>query len=412
MSGPSPSMALSEPRSEANANGTARSFRAHEHLDGVRGVLMSLVLAIHIFYASVSSGIVHLQPWYHWVTVWFQPGIYTVGLFVVISGYSLMLPVIGAGGQLRGGLGRYYRRRATRIVLPYYLALGFSLLHVVLFPWQYQRLGIPADVLKPGILWSHLLLFYNFKPAWTFAINSPYWSLAPEWDLYLLFPILFVPLWKKFGSAALLGCASVITVALVFCGDRVTRMHPWYIFLFACGMAGSVVAGSADEASTRLRRSVPWGSLSLALFGGSMLDWILLLWRGRDLLSYMPPVWWLYCVNETVLGLAILCAILYWSRIQETRTREAWPGSLRFFHHRWVKWVGSFSYSHYLIHFPVVVGLAAVLRSLHLAEPVTLVLGYLLISPVSIGVAYLFFMAVERRTIPGFRREAAASPSS
>src|SRR4051812_41118914 len=52
-----------------------------------------------------------------------------VAIFIVLSGYCLMLPVARRGeSQLKGGFGSYLGRRAFRILPPYFAALGLSLL--------------------------------------------------------------------------------------------------------------------------------------------------------------------------------------------------------------------------------------------------------------------------------------------
>ena len=382
-------------------------------MDGIRGLLMFGVLFTHIFYINLAIGSDHAQPWYQWPALWLQPLLYLVGPFIVVSGFCLMLPVLAAGGNLRGGLGRYFKRRALRIMPPYYIALGFSLIHTLLFRSQYAALKILGHPLRPMNLLSHLLLFYNFRPQWTVTINPAYWSLAPEWQLYILFPLVFIPIWQKFGLRTLLITAVMATSGLMLCGGRaVSNMHPWYIVLFVSGMAASVISGSADERHSRLRNTVPWGALSVALITVVGMEWLFMLIWGRVLLAHLSLPWWLYCFNELVLGSVLFSAILYWACAKETRPREQWPASLRFFRRRIPTWLGSFSYSHYLIHFPICLSVVAVIRSLHLPILLTLLLSYVVAIPLSLGLAYLFFTLVERRSIPGFRRPDEAPPAA
>ena len=51
----------------------------------------------------------------------------SVTVFIVISGFCLTLPVVSAGEQLRGGTFEFLKRRARRILPPYYGALALCL---------------------------------------------------------------------------------------------------------------------------------------------------------------------------------------------------------------------------------------------------------------------------------------------
>lgn len=382
--------------------------RSLDYMDGLRGLLMTLVLLLHIFYVTAASK--GQLPWYNWTALWFQPGVYTVGLFVVISGYCLMLPVaLSNSGALKGGIRGYLKRRFTRIIPPYYAAAALSALHVIRFPQQYAHYGIATNAAQPAVLWSHALLFYNFRQAWRFQINPPYWSLAPEWQIYILFPILLVPIWRKFGVGGLLAAGLTITGGLMLTANGALQMHPWFLFLFVSGMAGAVIANSNDSLHSRLRERVPWACVSYILFGAFVLEWFALAFLRPVLLSLLPPAWQQYCINETTLGLAILAAILHWDKIRRTQPPNRWPAVFRLLNHRWVTALGRFSYSHYLVHFPILIAIASVIRPLRLPQWKALTLAYLVSVPVSLCGGYLFYLAVERRFLPSYRKPAGVS---
>ena len=85
-------------------------------LDGIRG-LAALYVVIHHAYLEVAvkaqfSELIHrLGP----INFLFDSGKLAVDIFIVLSGYALMLPVVRAGGRIRS-LPDYIRRRCRRIL--------------------------------------------------------------------------------------------------------------------------------------------------------------------------------------------------------------------------------------------------------------------------------------------------------
>ena len=121
--------------------------------DAYRGLLMTGFLLLHIFFVTVFTK--GAMPWYNWTALWFQPGVYSVGLFVVMSGYCLMLPVVQADGHLSGGPRRFLKRRLKRIIPPYYAAATLSLAHVLYFPQQYEAYGIQVNAIQDDLNVGH-----------------------------------------------------------------------------------------------------------------------------------------------------------------------------------------------------------------------------------------------------------------
>ena len=76
---------------------------------------------------------------------------------------------------------------------------------------------------------------------------------------------------------------------------------------------------------------------------------------------------------------------------------DRWPRVLRFLHHDKVMLLGRFSYSHYLIHYPILMTTATLVVALHLPLAATLLTSYVVSIPTSLGLSYLFFLAVENR---------------
>src|SRR5271155_141269 len=67
-----------------------------------------------------------------------------VSVFIVISGFCLTLPVVSAGSKLRGGFKDFLKRRARRILPPYYAAVALCM--VLIFTIIGRRTGTLWDV--------------------------------------------------------------------------------------------------------------------------------------------------------------------------------------------------------------------------------------------------------------------------
>jgi peptidoglycan/LPS O-acetylase OafA/YrhL len=72
--------------------------------------------------------------------------------------------------------------------------------------------------------------------------------------------------------------------------------------------------------------------------------------------------------------------------------------------------MGIFSYSHFLVHFPIIMFVLAMTRELGLTPHRTYLVMFLVAIPLSLLGGYLFYLAVERRFLPQYRRKAAVAP--
>ena len=98
-------------------------------LDGLRA-LAALFVVMHHSWLEIWPPEYHRAPLGLMAKAsgWLFFGHYAVALFIVLSGFSLMLSVVRNNGILRGGMKTFFLRRARRILPPYYFALGISLL--------------------------------------------------------------------------------------------------------------------------------------------------------------------------------------------------------------------------------------------------------------------------------------------
>ena len=117
-----PGTKVSEQRSPS---GWASAHARTRWLDGLRGCAALFVVLHHMWLSSWPFFPNDRGPWF---LGWLLYGHLGVAVFIVVSGYSLTLAPVRAGGALKGGARRFLRRRAWRILPAYWAALTLSAL--------------------------------------------------------------------------------------------------------------------------------------------------------------------------------------------------------------------------------------------------------------------------------------------
>jgi peptidoglycan/LPS O-acetylase OafA/YrhL len=325
-----------------------------------------------------------------------------VAVFIVLSGYCLMLPVARASDErIRGTLADFLSRRARRILPPYFAALALSLLLVAVIPILARRdSGTIWDDSLPALsFWpvlTHLLLVHNWLPEFCYRINGPLWSVASEWQIYFFFPLLLLPLRRRFGSLVMLGGAAAVGyVPLAFAPGPAMAAVPWYLLLFALGMSAASINFSPLPSQVRLRAGVSWAWLALGLWLGCALFGV----AGARLWFRLKPL------TDLLVGVATAALLVYLAKRAASTPSGAPTGLLqRLLESRIALAIGHFSYSLYLTHLPVVALCYFTLKSLRLSPPVLAILTLLGSVPASLLAAYLFHLAFERRFMTPARR--------
>jgi peptidoglycan/LPS O-acetylase OafA/YrhL len=363
-----------------------------EYLDGMRGLAALYVVWFHIYLDAINtkSGIVQFPYLLHSIIeVFMSHGASSVAIFIVLSGYCLMLPVArSTDGKLRGGVIDYIKRRARRILPPYYAALFFSLLLSALIPatlmsatgWHWNS-GQPAFTID-GIL-SHILLLHNLKGKWMFSINPPMWSVALEWQIYFVFAFLLLPIWRRFGIISVLVIASIFAAII---GIRIA--HWWYIILFTLGMIGAVIGFSKKPSLVNLKERFPW-DLVTSLLGGI---WISLVIANAFNLVEVNIIF-----DDLLLGVVATGLIISCTRFLSEGTKTHFQGILQILEGRWLIKLGGFSYSLYLIHTITMAVLQLALKDVTRTPLVNFLLLSVLGLPLCLLSAYIFHIIFEKR---------------
>lgn len=374
---------------------TAKSSAPKTHLlylDGLRA-LAAIYVVMHHALSQVNFAARPLTGVMQKVVGLFAFGHYSVDVFIVLSGFCLMIPVIRADYQLAGGAGRFFGKRARRILPPYFLAMGLSLLlirfcigHPTGTHWDVSIPVTAQDIL------THLLLMQDIFVATAPKINHVFWSISVEWRIYFLFPIL-VACWRGMGAL------KTTLLSMLAAGGLLLGLHylrhfyadlnllqwgicPHYLALFALGMLAADVALAPGEMAA-WRHKISWG---VAL--GVTTPLILL--KITPLGRFVP-----WELSDIFVGCWTCCLLIYSA---QTHGAARSPAPL----HRILSWqplvfTGTFAYSIYLIHAPLLQILCQyILFPLHLSPLMTFWSLIWLGTPAIIAVAYIFFWCCER----------------
>lgn len=391
-------------------------------LDGVRAVACLLVIWFHIDLISRDT---HIWDAYNADTPLFSSvmfmGNFGVTLFFVLSGFLLFMPYAKSllFDQKWPSARRFYTRRVFRIVPAYYLAL---ILLVLIYQRQYLQ---PAH-------WGELGLFFTFfmdsSQATYQQLNGPFWTLAVEWQYYLLLPLLVLLMRvfvRRVAPEKRLLATLLCLVLLVYWGVF-SRSWGWYyqwhpsqtwlvprpalnwllVFIFgqsgkyledfAIGMLLSLLFIYAQHPSTSpkvqhvLRRLSPWlwsaGVLSLVFL--AMWNYNIRNPHSWPLLDNLTPYFSAYIevLFASAFGLCIL-AILYGS-----------GGLVRLFAWLPLRRLGLISFSLYIWHLPLLLIFMVYGHQLLSNIPGLLAYGlyWLWVAIIVIPACFLFYLLVEK----------------
>ncbi|WP_433303089.1 acyltransferase family protein [Actinoplanes sp. CA-030573] len=315
-------------------------------LDGLRGLAALYVVAHHCWLLCFPGYPRNTGP--AW-TGWLLHGRLAVVFFITLSGFSL------AVSPARDGWRGYFRRRARRILPPYWAALALSLVVaslVVPLPLAHPPTG------RSVVVYGLLLQDFVAAP----APNGAFWSIAVEAGLYVAFPLL-VLLRRRCGVAAL------IVVAVL----PVTVLGAYRQMPFTAQLAPLFAMGIA-AAGLRVNRSI---AVVAAL-------------PPLALITVRGPEWTVehYFWVDLAVGPAIALFLASLAAGRPPRLLVS----------RTARRLGDCSYSLYLIHMPVMALISRRLVAPHVAPGVSaFALTVAVAIPASVAAATVFARIFERR---------------
>ncbi|MEU8173297.1 acyltransferase [Microbispora hainanensis] len=335
-------------------------------LDGIRGLAALFVVLHHCWLMSFPGFPADNGPFW---AGWLLYGHFAVVVFIVLSGFSLAVGPARRDWRL-GGLARFAHRRAWRILPPYWAALLYSL--IVAWTVVPQTDGGPPT--------AKSVLVYGLLVQDVFGAPSPngaFWSIAIEAQLYVVFPLLLLVI-RRFGAAVMAVAVTAVVAAVGALSPAVPavafldRFTPQFAALFALGAVAAGVVGG------HWRAPAPW--LPVVAVAPVLA-----------LIAVRGSVWTVghYFWVDLALGPAVG---LFLASLAAGR-----PAPLvAFLGTRPLRTLGSFSYSLYLTHAPLVVALYELVVAPHVAKGVPAFLTTVALAvPACVALAWGFAVVFE-----------------
>jgi peptidoglycan/LPS O-acetylase OafA/YrhL len=330
-------------------------------LDGIRAVSFLLVFADH---AGART---------------FISGDFGVTVFFFLSGF-LITTLMRSESDRNGSVNirHFWLRRALRILPPFYLvALAATLIALILYP--------PGTVYVPAMT-AEVLFYANYWGIYGINHEAPgtgvVWSLAVEEQFYLLFPLLYISLQKlrvpRSGQAWLLWglCALILAWRCAL----VMAMHAdsTRIYLATDTRVDSVLFGCALAVCYNPVLDEPAGSPGQwkFLLLPAALAALLICFLVQDAVFRET---WYFSIQGAALTLVFIAAIRF----------HTWP-LFRFLNWRPVMFIGTLSYSLYLVHDVLFRAVARLWPQLHGWQRAAISLA------ASVTAAWAIYVLVER----------------
>ena len=303
-----------------------------------------------------------------------------VTFFFVLSGF-LMIRVHKKDIDKPQRVGRYLWRRFTRISPPYWVAFLLAAAVFLVLP----RLGYAKRLNGLNAIFEWLLAPF---PSITESLISVAWTLHREVLFYLAFAFLILSV--RVGLA-LMGVWAVGILALnsYYGGDLPNHLGFYFdirnlgfILGQLCGYFVSLRLGGCASA----RFCCIFGVV-LFLGTGVTVDVTAAMWQSeRPIVLLVTTLGYLLGASFSIIG---------FTRLEETVSMRV-PA--------WLVWLGSASYSVYLIHMMVIKGLEKAIAVTRVSSMVPLNLMFLLLATTSIAVAFTFHVLVENPLVSCFSR--------
>ena len=366
-------------------------------IDGLRCLAMLMVLACHcwLFGGQWSLNLPLGNHSFDLASLLIY-GSTGVNLFLVLSGFCLYWPFVKDGARREPTLWEFAKKRCRRILPPYYMAL--LIFGAPLFLSAFHHHSHTEIQFAWTWLCLHILMVHNLNPEYVIRVDGALWTLALEFQLYILFP-LFVEAFRRFTARRVL--LTVLFASLCY--------HFWI------WQADYVPAEySLDPEDSFVLNSSVFGRCFEFVLG--MYCAVLVAeWSRGQKISLRRSDYLLFALlipmclldNERGIFTDAMWGLIYAALLLVASRPRTFIH--RILSHRRLVSLGIFSYSVYLIHQPLVIQFNR-LASHHLSHNAMIAFQFCLLIPTMIGVGYLFHLLFERPFLNA-PRTASAEPS-
>jgi peptidoglycan/LPS O-acetylase OafA/YrhL len=375
-------------------NTTIKASKHLAYLDGFRALMALYVVLHHASHYFALNGDV-LRPYYllYLLFMLCSKGHYAVDVFIVISGYCLFLPVGRNNGFLRDDYWGFIKKRVRRILPPYYIATAVSIVAVLLL-WLSNKQPVRLEPLNKITRWdliTHLLLIQDAFVETANSLNHALWSISVEWRIYFLFPII-VSLLRRFNAVIVVAFASAIALVVFVLARQtglnlgITGINPHYLVLFVMGIIAARISYAANDSSVERQGHIRW----YVLFCFLALATVAADWRTEWEPFELELLGTSYVTLDVLVGLSSSCLLV-------VLARGGFPALRNILSWYPLSFAGTFAYSIYLIHAPLLeLVYTYMLAPLHLSPLAGMLFMYSVGLLLSIFVAYFFFLFAEK----------------
>lgn len=373
---------VKKPLSKSNSDSAGGRING---LDHIRGCAILMVVAYHCLFATFGYDQLGWDGWFRnfdhdsrtflaLAPVTFGFG--GVAVFFALSGFCIHLSYQRSSDK---SWMKYIWRRLFRIYPPFLVALLFFAFFFPLTMVDFSSNGLQQ-------FYSRVFLYFNLAPHSYWGINSSFWSVAVEMQLYLVYPFLLIAA-HRFGWRPVLIAAFLVEIGLQFPASELRFLAPELKAPFA------------------LLRG-PLGYVFSWLIGAKLADDFV---AGRPLLLRRVPMWvWfsLLTLSLTFKPAAPFQFVLFSLTTVGCTARFAEgksfgvpiPEALS----KHIAWVGMLSYSLYLLHQPFLNLAPKITRWLWADEfvhPGYRLASCLMMYPLIVGLSWLMYRFVELPSI-------------